>query len=112
MEKYQDIYTKHLESIAALKKHLMDSIVIAIKTISVKPLEIGNMVYYYVDYNGVEVPAYCYKADYDRSKFAFKDPTGFLPIYDEHGTGVYGWQDFSECCKIFDMIRYTLFNGK
>lgn len=109
MEKYSDLYKKHLESLRSLEMSIMDSIVIAIKTISVKPLEIGNMVYYYVDYNGVEVPAYCYKADYDRSKFAFKDPAEFLPIYDKDNTGEFGWSDFGECCRIFDVIRHTLF---
>jgi hypothetical protein len=107
MESYSDIYKKHLESLTALEKSIMDSIVIAIKTISVKPLEIGNMVYYYVNDNGVEVPAYCYKGEYDRTIFEHKEPT-FLPIYDIQGFGEYGWQDFSECCRIFDVIRNKL----
>jgi hypothetical protein len=107
MESYSDIYKKHLESLTALEKSIMDSIVIAIKTISVEPLKIGNMVYYYVEDNGVEVPAYCYRVEYGRALSEHKEPT-FLPIYDFQGFGEYGWQDFSECCRIFDVIRNKL----
>lgn len=105
MEKFQDVYAKHLESIKALQASIMDSVVIAIKTISVEPLEIGNMLYYYVEHNGKDVPAYMYKSD----KIDNTD-SGWLPIYDDQSTYEYGWSDFEECCKIFDMIRHRLIN--
>ena len=100
MEKYSDLYKKHLESLWALERSLMDSIVIAIKTISVEPLKIGNMEYFYVNEDGKDVPAYRYKDSGDN----------FKPIYDYQGLCEYGWANFNECCKIFDVIRYTLFN--
>lgn len=100
MEKYSDLYKKHLESLRSLEMSIMDSIVIAIKIISVKPLAIGNMEYFYVNENGTDVPAYKYKNSGD----------DFLPIYDKDNTGEFGWSDFGECCRIFDVIRYTLFN--
>jgi len=109
MEKYSDLYKRHLENLNSLERSIMDSVVIAIKTISVKPLEIGNMVYYYVEDNGVELPAYCYRCDYDKAILKNEEPV-FLPIYDIQGLGEYGWSNFDECCKIFDVIRYTLFN--
>jgi glyoxylase-like metal-dependent hydrolase (beta-lactamase superfamily II) len=57
------------------------------------------MVYYTCkDENGEEVPAYCYASDY-------RNGEPFLPIYDKNNSGVYGWSDFNECCRIFDVIR-------
>ena len=56
---------------------------------------IGNMVYGIV--NGV--PAYCYFRDYATER------EGFLPIWDKENSGEYGWSDFNEVAKIYDMIN-------
>ena len=109
MEMYLVTYNKHLESTYALQKQIMNSVVIAIKTISVKPLEIGNMMYFYTKVGEIDVPAYCYKTDYDQAIFEGKTPM-FMPIFDEENTGYFGWSDFGECCNIFDVIRAKLLN--
>ena len=102
MEKYIDGYNKIMQQAEDYKATIMESIVSHIKTIAVHPVHIGNMVYYYVNHNGKDVPAYCYYNDYKQGN------TTFLPIYDSENTGEFGWTDFSECCRIFDVIRDRL----
>lgn len=99
MDKYIEIYERALSHVDDVKGYIMSSIVLAIKSISVKPLELGNGKYFYVEEDGVEVPAY-----WDEYLNNWK------PIYDRHNTGAFGWSDFSECCRIFEAIRRKLFN--
>lgn len=104
MEKYSDIYNKQLESTKAIQRMIMDHIVAVFKVGNLEPLWIGNMVYFFFEINGVEVPVYAYFNDYQTGDF------NWLPIYDEDNTGEFGWSDFSECCRIFDEIEKH-FNG-
>lgn len=102
MEKYLEQYQQKMIAVEDFKASTLDSIVTNIKVIAVNPVHIGNMVYYYVNHNGKDVPAYCYYNDYKQGN------TTFLPIYDSENTGEFGWTDFSECCRIFDVIRDRL----
>jgi hypothetical protein len=102
MDKYLEQYQQKMIAVEDFKASTLDSIVTNIKVIAVNPVHIGNMVYYYVNHNGKDVPAYCYYNDYKQGN------TTFLPIYDSENTGEFGWTDFSECCRIFDVIRDRL----
>jgi hypothetical protein len=99
METYKETYQR----IKKLERDFIESaltgVVNIIKTIFVKPVNIGNMVYYYVEYNGREVPAYCYLSDYRKGEYKFE------PIYDELGYGEFGWADFEEVARILDLIK-------
>lgn len=101
-----ETYKKEIGSIEAFKQRAMQHIVSIIKTINVHPLCIGNMMYFYTQYKGKEVPAYCYVSDYKQGGEKAK----FLPIYDEDETCEFGWCDFEQCCRIFDVIEKKLFN--
>ena len=101
-----EMYKKQLDSVDTFKKQLLNHIVTIIKCINVHPLCIGNMMYFYTEYKGEEVPAYCYVSDYKQGG----DKAKFLPIYDEDETCEFGWRDFEQCCRIFDVIEKTLFN--
>lgn len=101
MTGYKEEYKERLNLVQYFKENTMDAVVKMIKTISVKPLHIGNHWFFYVKHKGKEVPAYCHQKDY-------KEGAKFLPIYDEDNTGKFGWSDFSECCRIFDVIRKHL----
>lgn len=103
INKHLEEYERQIKNLNKFKHDIMRSVVTSIKTISVKPLHIGNMVYFYTEHKGEDVPAYCYKSEYEET-----NPT-FLPIYDEDNTLEFGWSDFSECCRIFDVIENTLF---
>jgi hypothetical protein len=94
-----DEYTKKLNELESFKNDKMNHIVTLFKTISLKPLRIGNYWFYYVEHNGVEVPSYCHQNDYKG------ESTKFLPIYDKNQTFDFGWADFKECCRIFDLIE-------
>lgn len=65
---------------------------------------IGNMLYGVTKVGDKVVPAYCYRTDY----FARKNGQTFadvaLPIWDRENTLNFGWSDFTECCRIFDMV--------
>lgn len=98
MNKFLDDYKQQLANIERFKDSVLDNIVMKIKVLPMKPVHIGNMVYYYVNHNGKDVPAYCYMSDYDENN------PQFLPIYDSENTGEFGWSDFEECCRIFDKI--------
>lgn len=104
MEKYLNQYRVHLGSLESFKEATMSSVVMWIKAVVGSPLVIGNMVYYFVkDKRGMEVPAYCYLRD-------FGPNCVFYPIYDADETCEFGWTDFDECCRIFDVIRDTISN--
>lgn len=64
------------------------------KTVWLKPIRMGNRIYYYCDYKGKEVPAYFDELDND-----------FRPIYDEDGEKLFGWADIENVVKIFDALR-------
>ena len=101
--KHLEEYNKHLASLEEFKRGCMDSIVSMFKTVQMGSLHVGNMVYFYVKYNGRDVPAYCYESDYKKGK-------GFLPIYDEENNGEFGFSDFADCCRIFDVIEEKIMN--
>lgn len=98
MENYSETFAKATNNLNDTKKAIMDSIVNLFKTIQLKPLVIGNMVYFYTKENGEDVPSYNYLIDYKRDG-------KFYPIYDRYENHYFGWIDFSSCCKIFDVIR-------
>ena len=97
-------YEKRVKALENYKKAIINEVVNIIKTISVDPVIIGNMVYFYVQENGKDVPAYCYLRDYD------KNNPKWLPIYDSNNTGEFGWYEFEQCCRIFDVIRNKVMN--
>jgi hypothetical protein len=102
MESYLEQYVRIKKSEDDFKKSVLNSIVSILK----HDLFIGNMVYYICeDENGDEVPAYCYERDY-------RNGGPFLPIYDKNNSGEYGWSDFNECCRIFDVIRNKVLANK
>lgn len=106
MEKYLEQYQQKMIAVEDFKASTLDSIVTNIKVIAVNPVHIGNMVYYYVNYNGKDVPAYCYYEDWRKGKRTF------YPIYDSENTGEFGWAEFANCCKIFDLILDRLTSHK
>lgn len=106
MIKYKEMYDLSLKHVDDVKRQIMQSVVVAIKTISTKPIRIGNLVFYYVKHDGKDVPAYCYVRDYKENE------AKFLPIYDIGNTGEYGWSDFGECCRIFELIIGALLRKK
>ena len=81
------------------KDKTMEGIVGLIKVKGDKPIYIGNMIYYHMMHNGKEVPCYGYR---------FDTSVVFHPIYDEDNTLEFGWHDFEECCRIFDVIHKEL----
>ena len=105
METYNEKYHKILIAFDNAKHAIMGEIVNMIKTIACKPVHIGNMYYYYVRYGDIDVPAYCNERDYNNGYQTF------MPIYDENDTGVFGWTNFEECCRIFEAIRRKLLNN-
>ena len=106
MESYLEQYERIKKTEDDFKKSVLNSIVSILKRVETKHLFIGNMVYYICeDENGDEVPAYCYERDY-------RNGCPFLPIYDKNNSGEYGWSDFNECCRIFDVIRNKVLANK
>lgn len=106
MDKYLEDYNKILQRAEDYKAYVLEAVVRYIKCVAVNPVHIGNMVYYYVNHNGKDVPAYCYYNDCKQGK------TTFLPIYDSENTGEFGWADFKECCRIFDLIKDRLTSNR
>lgn len=96
-------YNEIIKRVDNFKISTINSVVNNIKTIAAKPIHIGNHWFYYVSHNGKDVPAYCHFRDYNENN------SKFLPIYDEDNTGEFGWSDFMECCRIFDLINDRLF---
>lgn len=101
--RHLEAYNQQISNLDDFKRNSMNSIVSIIKTIITKPLHIGNHWFYYVEYKGREVPAYCHQRDYK------EENPKFLPIYDEDNMGEFGWSDFKECCRIFDLIENKIF---
>ena len=98
-----DNYTRKIKEMKQLEDAIMFRIVSMIKTISLKPLHIGNHWFFYMMYEGKEVPSYCHQNDY-------KEGCEFKPIYDEDNTELFGWSNFSDCCRIFDLIEDRIMN--
>lgn len=96
---YINDYRKLVSDTERFKKQIMDDVVAVFKTKYRKPITIGNMVYYICkDRSGNDVPAYCYKCDWDG------DRKKMLPIYDSEGTHEFGWYNFDDVAKILDVI--------
>ena len=102
MERYTDTYAAALQNLIEVKRIIMLSVADNLKCIAAKPIHIGNHWFYVVNHNGKDVPGYCHQRDYDPSN------PKFLPIYDEDNSGEFGWSDFTECCRIFNVIRDNL----
>lgn len=102
MESYKEQYSRALENLNEAKRIIISSVASHIKCVAGKPVRVGNHWFYVVEHNGVEVPAYCHMNNYDE-----RNPK-FLPIYDENNTGEFGWSDFTECCRIFELIKNRL----
>lgn len=100
--KHLEEYRKRMADIADFRSRVVSSVASQIRTLCKEPIVIGNMVYYYMTYKGKEVPAYCYLGEY-------RNGGSFNPIYDEDDTQEFGWSNFEDCCRIFDMIEKTLF---
>lgn len=103
---YKEEYQSFQLKIEDFKKDCLGSVVSLFTTIELKPIEIGNMVYYITKHKNRYVPAYCYKRDYHGNK------EDFLPIYDEENCGEYGWSDFNDVVRILDVIRDRIMNHK
>lgn len=106
MTTYLEEYQQKLKALEDFKNSVENAIVVMFETIDDKPIHIGNMVYYYIWLEDCQVfvPAYCYESDYDEKL----GTENFEPIYDRYGSGTFGWTDFSECCRIFEVIRKHL----
>lgn len=94
---YSEMYETALKSVKDTRRMILAVVATWIKAVYSKPIIIGNMVYWVIKINGEDVPAYCQLNDYKTGGI-------FWPIYDEDNTGEFGWSDFSECCRIFDVI--------
>ena len=106
MESYLEQYERVKKTEDEFKKSVLNDIMCILKRVEAKHLFIGNMVYSICeDENGEDVPAYCYRKDYENGK-------PFLPIYDKDNNGEYGWSDFNACCCIFDVIRNRVLTNK
>lgn len=105
MDSYLEQYKRVNQMVDNFKEATLKGIVNIIKCIETKPLHIGNHWFYYVEYKGREVPAYCHQHDYK------EENPKFLPIYDEDNMGEFGWSDFEECCRIFDLIKSRIFKS-
>lgn len=104
---YKDDYKQNLQKMEDFKRACLGSVSSLFTTIHLKPIEIGNMVYYICkDEYGNSVPAYCYKSDYKGNEDDFK------PIYDRDNTGEFGWYDFDQVVRILDVIRDRIMNNK
>ena len=96
METYLESYKRLKRTEQEFKKSVLNGVVNMIECIHVNPIKIGNMEYSVCKNNrGEKVPAYRYLADKDAE---------FKPIYDEEGMYEFGWTDFEDCCRIFDLI--------
>ena len=102
---YLKTYNEQLKVIDNFKQQTMQAIVTLFKTVQLKPVHIGNHVFFYTQHKGKEVPAMCHAGDY---RYGRK----FMPIYDEENTGEFGYTDFKECCRIFDLIYNHVMNGE
>ena len=104
---YTEEYGNIQKRMDNFKNQCLVSVVNLFKTIQMKPIEIGNMVYYICkDESGKEVPAYCYKSDYKGNEGDFK------PIYDRNETHEFGWICFNDVVRILDVIRERIMNHK
>ena len=96
---YLAAYEHAKNEMKRFKDKAMEGIVGLFKVKGDKPIYIGNMIYYHMMHNGKEVPCYGYR---------FDTSVVFHPIYDEDNTLEFGWHDFEECCRIFDVIHKEL----
>lgn len=94
-----ELYANALNNLNEVKHNIIVGIASNIKCIAPKPIHIGNYWFYVVNHNGEDVPAYCHQNDYCPNN------PKFFPIY-----GRFGWTDFAECCRIFDLISERLKN--
>ena len=101
---YREEFEKIEKRMSDFKEECLGSVTTLFTNIQMKPLTIGNMVYYIVEYKGRYVPAYCYLQDYERLVKAGKE-VEFLPIYDEDETHEFGWICFNDVVRILDVIR-------
>lgn len=105
MTNYLEEYSKAVQTLEAFKKSIMSGVVNLIKTIALKPIEIGNYVYYYIkNDDGEDVPAFLPTFAYDG-----KNTDNFVPIYNDgtkfNGSNAYGVARFEDACEHFDKIR-------
>ena len=104
---YTEEYNRVQQRMEDFKRECLGSVSTLFTTIQLKPIEIGNMVYYICkDELGNTVPAYCYKSDYKGNEGDFK------PIYDRNETHEYGWICFNDVVRILDVIRDRIMNHK
>lgn len=99
VESYKERYDKIKKQEEQFIDFMFNDIVSFFADVWMKPLTIGNMVYFYTEYNGRYVPAYCYLNDYERGDISW------LPIYDENNSGCFGWSNIEEVVRILDVIR-------
>ena len=98
-ERYEQIKKQEEEFVDVM----LNEIVALFTIVWLKPVTIGNMVYYYCEENGKKVPAYCYLSDYERGAKTF------LPIYDRFNEQEYGWSELEDVARILDKIREKFF---
>ena len=95
---HYDYYNGCLKAIEAIKDMIELQIGLELRQYG-KHLFIGNMVYSYHMDGDKPIPTYCYKYDYKEG-----EDNKFYPIYERNGIYIYGWNDFSDCCRIYDVI--------
>ena len=95
---HYDYYKDCFKDVKTLKDRIESKIGLELRQYG-KHLFIGNMVYSYHMNGGKPIPTYCYKCDYKEG-----ENNKFYPIYDRNGIYVYGWHDFRDCCRIYDVI--------
>lgn len=104
MTSYVEQFNLLNKAIEDFKESALNGVVTLFKTIQLTPITIGNIVYFICkDGNGNEVPAYCYKSD-------FNSLEDLKPIYDRYGDG-YGWYYFDSVVKILDEIRNNIMSN-
>jgi len=101
----QELYSSTMQKV----KELQDNIETKVTEVMIKaelhlhPKTIGNLDYSVIKEGDKYVPAY----RYTRNKNG-----DFVPIYDREHTGEFGWYDFNECCKLFDLILRNITKDK
>lgn len=107
--RFLEEYTEKSARFDTWKEDVEHKVAELLKYHAKKPIVIGNMVYKTIVKGGKDIPAYCYLSDFDpRSKHQYV----FQPIWDKENMGLFGWSNFEECCRIFDVISNRILNNK
>ena len=104
LETYKETYQRIKSIEKQFIENMLNDIVTYFKTIVLKPVIMGNIVYFYCEENNKDVPAYCYLTDYNEGRKEFK------PIYDRNNTMEFGWANIECVISILDALKLKLYN--